>query len=432
MNDQSETPGPAPERGGSGNEKPKKREKARRGNGEGSIFQRTRPDGKPGLWAGTISLGHGSNGKRRRRTVYGTTKREVQEQLAKLQTQKATGDIIEPSKMTVEEYLQTWLKDTARLRVRATTLASYTGMINREVIPRIGKLKLAKLTKLHVKRLYGEMEEAGKSARLRQMVHTVLRKALGDAVEDDILPANPASSRKLRPKAPKPEMKFLDESQARAFLDSAAGDRLEALYVLALLVGLRQGELFALGWPDIDLTTGRISVRRTLIELNGRLSIGEPKSAKGRRQIQIPEAAVRALEDHRKRMLIEGNSGSEFVFCSPDGKRLRKSNLLRRSFRPILEKANEKIRDEAAKSGGSPVLLPNIRFHDLRHSNATALLKQGVHPKVVQERLGHSQISLTLDTYSHVVQSMDQDAAAKLDAMFPRKKAEPPSAAAGA
>ena len=187
-----------------------------------------------------------------------------------------------------------------------------------------------------------------------------------------------------------------------------------------------------MGWPDIDLASGTVSVRRTLIELNGRLSIGEPKSAKGRRKIQIPAAAVRALEDHRKRMLIEGNAGSEFVFCSPDGKRLRKSNLLRRSFRPIIEEANEKIRDEGAKSGGSPVLLPNIRFHDLRHSNATALLKQGVHPKVVQERLGHSQISLTLDTYSHVVQSMDQDAAAKLDAMFPRKKAEPPSAAAGA
>ncbi len=198
-------------------------------------------------------------------------------------------------------------------------------------------------------------------------------------------------------------MQALASGQVVQLLETARGDRLEALYVLAVTTGLRQGELLGLQWEDVDLAGAALHVRHTLHELNGRLWIGEPKTRRARRQVDLPSIAVVALQDHRERMLIEGHSDG-LVFCDTQGGPLRKSNLLRRSFLPLLKRAG----------------LPTIRFHDLRHTAATLLLAQGVHPKIVQERLGHSQISLTLDTYSHVLPGMGREAASKLDALLMR------------
>lgn len=409
-----------------------KRDTRRRGNGEGSIFQRTNPDGSKGLWVGTISFGFNAQGKRRRRTVYGKTKGDVMRKLAKFQTDKAKGTLREASKLTVAQYLAAWLQDTARLTVKASTLHSYKGLVDREIVPRIGGENLSKLTKLHVKKLYSMMETDGKSPRARQMVHAVLRKALEDAVEDEIVPANVAASKKLRPKAPKGEAQFLTPSQAERFLEFVKGDRLHALYCLAVHSGLRQGELFGLTWADVDLDNGTVTVRRTLTELNGRLEDGTPKSKAGRRTVELPPVTIDALIAHKRQLLIEGNAGQPYVFCSPEGKRLRKSNVQRRSFKPILKRANDAARKAVEGTDAEPELLPDIPFHALRHTHATILLDQGVHPKLVQTRMGHSQIGLTLDTYSHVIKGMDRKASDAIAKAFAPKPQEPPAAAAGA
>jgi len=204
-------------------------------------------------------------------------------------------------------------------------------------------------------------------------------------------------------------MQVLDLADIGKFLKAAQNDRLHALYVLAIATGLRQGELLGLHWDDIDMQGAASSVRRQLSEDAGVLELTEPKTDKGRRRVDLPQFAVEALRAHHERMLAEGHSGP-WLFCDSAGNPLRKSNLLRRSFFPLLLQAK----------------VPRVRFHDLRHSAATLLLSQGVHPKIVQERLGHSQISLTLDTYSHVLPSMQREAAAKLDKLFAENAAAHP------
>jgi len=172
------------------------------------------------------------------------------------------------------------------------------------------------------------------------------------------------------------------------------------LYIAAVTTGLRQGELLGLQWEDVDLRSSRIAVRHTLQNDRGKLTLENTKNSKGRR-IEIPQITLTALKAHRERLLAQGLRSSLWVFPDTKGGPMRKDNLLRR-FKAVL------------KSAG----LPAIRFHDLRHTAATLMLLQGVHPKVVQEMLGHSSIALTLDTYSHVVPSMQREAADKIDALF--------------
>jgi integrase len=204
------------------------------------------------------------------------------------------------------------------------------------------------------------------------------------------------------PRVPKSEITPLDQQQVGKLLAAAKDDRLEAVYVVAIGSGLRLGELFGLQWTNVDLKAGRIAVRHTLTEVGGKLSLTEPKTAKGRRLVTLPRTAVDALIDHRKRMVAAGFAGVRFVFFNSAGGPLRRSHFHRNEFKPLLKRAE----------------LPNIRFHDLRHTSATLLLAQGVHPKVVQERLGHAQISLTLDTYSHVLPSIEAEAASRLDSLL--------------
>ncbi|HEV2357498.1 MAG TPA: site-specific integrase [bacterium] len=234
------------------------------------------------------------------------------------------------------------------------------------------------------------------------MAYDELHHALDQAVRWGMIPRNVCDA-VTRPGAPRPIMQVLTPTQVSALLEAAREDRLHALYVMAITTGLRQGELLGLQWDDVDLTGALLHVRHSLHEVNGRLSLGEPKTARAKRPVDLPRIAVAALREHRERMLAEGHPHG-WVFCDTEGGPVRRPNLLRRSFQPLLKKAG----------------LPQIRFHDLRHTAATLLLLQGVHPKVVQERLGHSQISVTLDTYSHVLPSMGREAAAKLDALLER------------
>jgi integrase len=229
---------------------------------------------------------------------------------------------------------------------------------------------------------------------------------LKQAVRWNLIPRNPCDAVEP-PRVGRKEMTAYTPEQVQQLLKAAEGHRLEALFVLAVTSGLRQGELFGLSWTDIDLDAGSVSVRRQLEELRGQFRLTEPKSAKSRRLVEIPRVAVEALRRHRARMGAEGHLDGP-VFCDTHGGWLRKSNFLRQVFKPLLRRAG----------------LPEARFHDLRHTHATLLLAQGVHPKVVQERLGHSQISLTMDTYSQVLPTLQREAAEKLDDLLGKKEQE--------
>ncbi len=371
----------------------KKRTK-RRSNGEGSIYQRA-----DGRWVATITIGRDAVGKVQRRTVYGKTKGEVNEKLIRLQSDKLSGMLPGSLKTTVASFLGSWLENSARPSIRETTHANYKRVIELHITPLIGGLSLARLSPAHVQGLYAEMQRKGASAHTRLLAHAVLHRAFKQAMRWGLMPRNVCDAVDP-PRLPKAEQRPLDVSEAGKLLAAAKGDRLEALYILAVGSGMRLGELFGLQWADIDLAARSLTVRHTLTELNGLLTLSEPKTERSRRRIELSESVVRALEDHRKRALAEGNAASPWVFCNTLGGPLRRSHFHRQDYKPLLQRAG----------------LPDIRFHDLRHSHATILIQQGTPAKVVQERLGHSQISVTLGTYSHVMPTMQREATDQLDA----------------
>ncbi len=363
----------------------------RRGRGEGSIYKRG-----DGTWCASASAGYDGSGKRQRHTAYGKTKAEAQERLRELQRD----GLPQAKGMTVGTYLDRWLETNVKPTLAATTHQRYEQLVRLHLKPHVGRLKLAKIKPLHIEHLYQAQKKAGSSDRNREMSGVVLQKAMKQAVRLGLVISNPCPDIP-KPRPAKKEMHVWDHDQTTRFLEAARNDRLHALYVLAVASGMRQGELFALDWSDVDFDASAVMVRRTLEEIQGKLRLKEPKTAQSRRRIELPKFALDALHDHRKQMLAEGHAGAP-VFCDTDGGYWRKSNCTRRSFKPLMRCAE----------------LPSVRFHDLRHTCATLLLLAGENPKVVSERLGHASIEITLNTYSHVLPSMQKAAAEKLDRLF--------------
>jgi integrase len=391
----------------------KRRPRARRGRGEGAIFQRE----SDGLWVGSVSLGLDEKGKRRRRVVYGATKKEVQEEVRKLQHDASNGKLADAGSLTVSEYLKLWLQNDAKPRVAPKTHLRYEQLVRLRINPVIGGTRLAKLAPVHLKQLLATLDRDGVSPRGRQMTATMLHTALRDAVRDKLITSNPASD-VSKPRPVTKAMRIFDTAQVAKFLDAAKADRLAALYTIALDAGMRQGELFGLRWVDIDFGTGSLLVQHSLEEINGSLRLKQPKSGKGRR-IELTKIGLESLNEHRKAMLAEGHYRPDApVFCDTEGGWLRKGNVLRRSYWPIIDKANKDEVELAEKQKREPAPLPRIRFHDLRHSMASLLLLAGVNPKVVQERLGHAKIQVTLDTYSHVLPTIQKEAAERMNAIL--------------
>jgi len=377
----------------------------RRGHGEGSVYQRA-----CGRWCATVSVGYASDGRRRRQTMLGTTKKEVQEQLARVQMTLLEGTFVDPSKLRVADFLDRWLEDAAKPTIRATTYASYKGILKHHIQPKIGGVTLSRLTPLHVQAMHASLEREGASPRLRQLTHAVLRRALKQALKWDLVDRNVCDAVDP-PRVPKREVAALSPDQVTALLAAAKGHRLEALLMVAVGTGMRLGEIFALQWRNVDLVRAAIHVRQTLTEIGGTLTLNEPKTPKSRRRIDLPKSVVVALEAHRQRMREKGFGEASWVFTNTTGGPLRRGHFQTNVFKPLLKAAR----------------LPDIRFHDLRHTSASLLLAAGVHPKIVQERLGHSQIGITLDIYSHVLPTMGLEAAAKLDAMLSLKTVLPAS-----
>jgi integrase len=356
---------------------------------------------------GVLELGQDGHGRRKRKWITGKTKVAVLEKLTKMRAQLLTGELSDTSRLTVGVYLWRWLEDAVRPAVAPSTYTLYEGIIRLHLDPHLGHVLVTRLGPAHIQSTLATMEQQeDASPRLRQMTFAVLRAALGQALRWGMVSRNVCTA-VVRPRAPRHPMKVFTPAQVLVLFAAAKSDRLGALYVVAATTGLRQGELFGLQWDDIDLPHAAVQVRHQLRELSGKVWLAPPKTGKGRRKVDLTAVAVTALREHRMRMLAEGHPHG-FVFCDTDGQPLRKSNVLRRSFLPLLARAG----------------LPRIRFHDLRHTAATLLLQQGVHPKVVQEMLGHAQISLTLDTYSRVLPSLGEDAARRLDALLQTASAD--------
>lgn len=371
--------------------------RARRGRGEGSIGQLP-----SGLWYADASGGFTSEGRRVRKRVYAATKQKVQQKLRELHEKADRGALgREGGKITVGQYLDQWLKDIA-VTVAPTTLRSYTRDVTLYIKPTVGPIRLSHFAVHHVKAMYSKLADMKKSPAMQKKAGVTLGVAMQQAVGEGLLSFNPARMIK-KPKHKPAEIKPLDPEQVSRFLAAAIGDRLHALYVVALDSGAREGELLGLQWKDVDFAGGALSITRTLQELDGELTLKDTKTATSRRRVPLSEFGLAALHEHRKRMLAEGNCRPDaIVFCTPAGEPWYRSSLHRISFKPLLAKAG----------------LPSIRFYDLRHTSATLLLLAGEPAKIAAERLGHSTIVLTLDTYSHVTEGMQKRATEKLDAIL--------------
>lgn len=373
----------------------------RRGPGEGSIYQR-----QDGRWVAEIYVSRDSAGKRRSKYFYGATQKEVLGKRTRALSDRQRGLPVDPDRQTVKDFLTRWLADSVKGKNAPRTHESYSGVVNRHIIPAIGHLRLTKLTPQHLQHLYQVKQEEGLTRAVRLM-HAVLHRALDQALRWGLVYRNVADAVDA-PRVTRREMQVLSPEQAGQFLDASRGDRLHALYVLAIGCGLRQGELLGLKWADVDWDNSTLQVQRQLQYMNGEFVFSEPKSQKARRTVALPALAVAALKTHKAKQAAERLAlgpvweDNDLVFTSEAGAPLHKSSLRIRSFNPILERAG----------------VPKVRFHDLRHTAATLLLARGVHPKLVQEQLGHSQISLTLDTYSHVLPTMKKDVAAQMDAIL--------------
>jgi integrase len=363
----------------------------KRGQGEGSIYKR-----KNGLWAAQISV-HGE-----RISKYFKTQRDGLDWLQQMRIQVRSGLTLSGSQLTLKAYLEQWL-GSIRASVRPKTLEQYDQVARFHIIPTLGQIKLKDLRPDQIQALYNKKLDGGTSARTTLLIHAVLHRSLNQALKQGIVIRNPAQAVN-RPKIRRKEMKTLTDGQVRALLSVVKGTRFEALFWLAVTTGIRQGELLGLRWSDLDWLSRKLRIQRQLQRISTGQVFSEPKSAAGRRLVILGIETIQKLRMHYdlqlqdRQGLGERWQENDLIFPSTLGTPWDQRNL-HRCYKGFLKMAG----------------LPDLRFHDLRHTAATLMLQQGVHPKIVQERLGHSDITLTLNTYSHVLPAMQEDAAEKLD-----------------
>jgi integrase len=362
-------------------------------------------------WAVVLDIGVKPNGRRNVKwhSVKGS-REDAERERVRLLHELNIGAYIEPAHETVATYLRRWLDDYARMKVSAKTFERYEEIVEKQLIPALGHYKLAKLRPPHIQGYYAKAcatgRRDGKGGLSAQTVlhhHRVLREALQRAVKWGLLAINPADA--VEPPRPKrKETRVLDEAESAKLLAAARDGRYYVPVLLAVTTGMRRGEILGLRWSDLDLDAGTLAVRQTLEQTRAGLAFKEPKTQKSRRLVPLASIAVEALKAHRTTQVASrlalGTAYEDhgLVFPAPDGRPWNPA-----SFSAAFVKF-------AAGAG-----LPKLRFHDLRHSHATQLLRLGIHPKIVSERLGHATTGITLDLYSHVVPGMQEDAVARVD-----------------
>jgi integrase len=378
---------------------------------KGSIQKRTTKRGDVSYLVRVELPADPTTNQRRQRAKAFPTKKAAETELAKWITEVERGTAVDVSRLTLAEYLTNWL-DGLGQSVRPQTRRRYTDLMRQHVATRLGSVLLAKLAAPDVRQLYSDLLGAGLSNMTVRMVHMVLHRALKQAVQDDLIGRNVTEAVKA-PRRTTPEYTAWTAEQAARFLLAADHSDEPALWRLALLTGMRRGELLGIKWEDIDFDRGTLAVQRSRSRsASGGWTIGAPKTASGRRSVALPPTVVEVLRRQRTRQreqrLAAGAAYTDqgFVFTTPLGAPLH-INAVAARF------------DKVARQAG----VPRIRFHDLRHTAATLMLANGEHPKKVQAQLGHANISITLDRYSHVTEGMQRDAADRLEELIQKAAA---------
>jgi integrase len=366
---------------------------ARRARGLGSVYFVE----KSGLWRASISL---PNGKRKVKAS--KVQKEVKDWLIKERSK--TSDSYTDDRITLEAFLTRYLEDYCKRSLRATTLAGYRSIIEDHIVPELGTIRLSQLRADQINHLLSKKLDAKLSNRFVEYIHGILKRSLNVAVKWGLISKNPA----LMVTPPKPIYKIpktWSMEQVKAFLEILKDDRWAAIYYLGCGTGMRKGEVLGLPLSALDLDKGYLMVVQTLQLVNGKLELLEPKTQKSRRMIVLPDFVKEVLKVHLVRRGIMSQSPtwkeSSLVFTSDIGTPIFPRNLVRH------------FKDKLAKAG-----LPEIRFHDLRHTAASLLLEKNIHPKLVSELLGHSNVNLTLNTYSHIINPMNKVTSDTMDDMF--------------
>jgi integrase len=369
----------------------------KRGNSEGSIYRL--PDGR---WRGSVFLGY-RDGRPHRKYVTRRTRAEAAVEVRRLLELQRQGQLVTTGGIGVGEWFAIYLEQVAKPTLRPRTLERYRLDIERHILPAVGRHRLDKLRPAHLVALYNAKAAEGLSAASLRHMHAVIRRALNVAVKWQLITVNPATL--VDAPRPRPhEVIPLSATEARRLIEAARGHRMEARWLVGLALGLRQGEALGLWWEDIDLGAGLLRIRRALQRQRGAgLVFTEPKTTRSRRTVPLPDPLVQVLrehKDHQEKERITAGSlwrGSPCVFTTSVGTPVEPRND-NREFKALLARAG----------------LPPVRLHDLRHTAASLLLAQNVPARVVMEILGHSQIALTMNTYSHVAPEVSREAADRL------------------
>ncbi|TDF96596.1 tyrosine-type recombinase/integrase [Paenibacillus piri] len=350
-------------------------------------------------WYYILELGKDpKSGKRKQKKKRGfKTKKEAQAALVQAENEVLKGTFVE-TEILYKDFLDKWLEDK-KTKVKESTLSTYTWLTNTYISPTLGMYELSNLKPWIIQDFYNELVNQGKLSRENvQKVHSLVHDSLKRAERWELIQRNPASLVD-RPRASKKEMSFWTQEEVLTFLKEAKDDRLYGAFLLAITTGMRQAEILGLRWKDIDFNDGSLCIVQTLSHDGKRLITGAKTNA-SIRKVDLPEETLRALRIHYKLIhfekceLEDGYQDHDLVVCTQLGTPVIPRNLMR-SFYRITRNAG----------------VPKIRFHDLRHTHASMLLKQGVNPKIVAERLGHANIRITLETYSHLMPSMQKETA---------------------
>lgn len=337
--------------------------------------------------------------------LYADTEKEAYEKLQKAWLDHKQGKLATGPQRKLKDYLEQWLEEVQKERLRTSSYVKYKKVIDSYIVPALGDVQLQKLTPQQVQAFYTKKRKDGLSPKTVSSIHGVLHGALDNALRWNLVSRN-VCDLVTPPKVVKPEIQTLTMEQARRLLEAAQGHRLETILTVALTTGMRRGELLALRWSDIDFERQHLYVRRTVdfIAKYGGYVETEPKTAKGKRMLALPSFVAEMLKSHRIQQLEQRLKVGE----AWEEKDLVFTGLHGGYFSP---RYVVKLFDRLLKDAG----ILHIRFHDLRHSAATLLLSMGVEMKVIQEILGHSNISMTADTYTHVSLTMQEDAMGRWD-----------------
>lgn len=376
---------------------PKQRKKVY---GSGSVYQRKTSDQR---WVASFIVEE--TGKRK--YLYADSQKEAEALLQKALREQEQGTLVTGPQQKFGDFLNRWLEEVHKPMIRISSYANYRNLLDKHILPALGHIRLQKLTAFQIESFYARKLKDGIAPATVQLMHAVLHKSLDYAVLRGFVPRN-VSDTVSSPRKERHEIQTLTPEQAQHLLEVAHDHRLEALLTVALATGMRRGEILALRWKDINLEKRHLQIRHTVGHVAGHGYIEtEPKTKRSRRSLILPQKVIDALHHHYLTQLEEQKKAGaswedhDLVFSNKHGGYLSSGTLFH-MFTVLLKDAG----------------LPHMRFHDLRHSAATILLTMGIHPKVVQELLGHSTISMTMDIYSHVLPSMQQDAMDKWDNLF--------------